>query len=372
MSFLKQKGTCVDNDETDEKDESQSEGDTSNTDGMGDVGSGTQPDKRGESQVEPIKKLNLGEMALQKINRGRGRPRSQTTSVDRVPKAQDIYALLLEIKDKQKFSQTDIGNLNSKLGDVQKNLDENLDKLNVQTKELDLKLTKLQCTQVIDEEKIKAIECRTNKLEGEIESQKRNQVLLSENHIERVSQLEYELAADIETVKNNIEELMAYKRQTQKQLENRFADFTKEIEVENVKMKENLKEMQDELENLKMQNSCSQSAANSYTSSSTTSGVSSHSNENVKEDDFYMYGDSTQSLILDGIGKLEGNRGHPRPIKLVLKDQTVRDQIYHFKLRLRHSSVFRGVMIHREERKDIRVRFAKLKQIKQQKRWATT
>ena len=53
----------------------------------------------------------------------------------------------------------------------------------------------------------------------------------------------------------------------------------------------------------------------------------------------------------------------PRPVKLILKDQTVRDQIYHFKLRLRHSTTFKMVMIHKEERKDVRVRMAKLKQI---------
>ena len=53
----------------------------------------------------------------------------------------------------------------------------------------------------------------------------------------------------------------------------------------------------------------------------------------------------------------------PRPVKLILKDQTVRDQIFHFKIRLRHSNVFKTVMIHREECKDVRVGLAKLKQI---------
>ena len=65
------------------------------------------------------------------------------------------------------------------------------------------------------------------------------------------------------------------------------------------------------------------------------------------------------------IGKPDGNRSRPRPVKLVLTDQTVRDQIYLFKARLRFSEIYRDVRINKEESKDSRVRIAKLRQASQ-------
>ena len=71
-----------------ETDESQSEGGTSDMADIRDDGSSLSTDKRGQSQGPSNKPMSFGEMALQKLQRGRGRPRSRTTSVDRAPKAQ--------------------------------------------------------------------------------------------------------------------------------------------------------------------------------------------------------------------------------------------------------------------------------------------
>ena len=109
-----------------------------------------------------------------------------------------------------------------------------------------------------------------------------------------------------------------------------------------------------------------------------------------------MYGDTSRSVILDGInedkneslrdivkeclndigiplaqadienvyriGKPKKNRSRPRPVKLVLGNQTVRDQIFLFKARLRFSEVYKEVRINKEEPKDIRIKIAKLRQ----------
>ena len=373
-------------------------GNTSDTASVGDGGGFTKPDNRGENQGETAKKAaNFGEMALQKLQRGRGRPRSRTTSVDRAPKAQDIYSLLLEIKDKQKTGQTDIGHLNIKIGDLQNNLDVNLDTLKTKTAELDSHISTLKGEQVRSGKRVDNVENRTNKVECEIQNQNVKLEQVNDRCIDRMAQVEYELAADIETVKNNIEEQMAYERQVQMQLENRFANFVKELESENTKMKEDLKELKIGIDNLKVLNSDSTAAASSFSDSSAPSAHSQHSENDQVDSDIYMFGDVSRSLILDGIresrqenlyeivhhcindmgvpltlndiesvsriGVRENLNRKPRPVKLVLKDQTIRDQIFHFKIRLRHSAVFRAVMIHREERKDVRVRLAKLKQI---------
>ena len=353
------------------------------------------------SQGDDIKASKFGEMARQKLQKGRGRPRSRTTSVDRAPKAQDIYSLLLEIKDKQEMGQTDLGHLNIKIGTMQKNLDQNLDQINFKTSEIEQNVKDLHCNQTLSEDKIVNLELRTSKLEIDLGNEKLNCNLLEEKIADRVSQAEYELAADIETIKNNIEEQMAYERQIQMQLENRSANFTKELESQNLKMKENLRELKSDLENIKMQNSEaeteSKTTASSYENSTTHSAHSHGSGYDTV--DIYMFGDVSCSLILDGIwesrqenleeighhyvngigvqltiddiesvyrlGTWSEGRRQPRPVKLILRDQTTRDQILHFKLRLRHPPLFKSVMIHKEERKDVRVRMAKLKQIAQ-------
>ena len=62
------------------------------------------------------------------------------------------------------------------------------------------------------------------------------------------------------------------------------------------------------------------------------------------------------------IGGFSKNRKWPRPVKITLTDQTKRDQIYIFKRRLSFSVAFGALKINKEERKDIRVRAAKLRQ----------
>ena len=113
-------------------------------------------------------------------------------------------------------------------------------------------------------------------------------------------------------------------------------------------------------------------------------------------DPLYMYGDTTKTLVIDGIpDRIEENLGEiilrcineigitllpddiesvyrisntnpdkkwPRPVKLTLKDQTKRDQIFIFKSRLRQTDIYQALKIHKEQRKDLRVRAAKLRQ----------
>ena len=62
------------------------------------------------------------------------------------------------------------------------------------------------------------------------------------------------------------------------------------------------------------------------------------------------------------IGKFDRNSKRPRPVKLVLRDQTKRDQILIFKRRFRNSNKFSDIMVNKEQRKDLRVKAAKLRQ----------
>ena len=295
----KPKGT-VNPEDTGEGDGASVTVNTSDTVNSGDDGSSTKPDMRGENQGGSTKMpVNRGDLIFEKLHRGR--PRSRTTSVDRTPKAQDIYSLLLEIKDKQDTGQSDIELLNTKIGSMQQNLDVNLGKLNDKTTEIDLQVQNLKGEFSRASKQVDNLENRANKIECEIQNQSVKLEEVNEKCADRVSQVEYELAADIETVKNNIEEQMAYEKQTQMQLENRLANFVKEMESENCKMKVNLRELQDNLDNLKMQNSETSTTASSTTDHSAQSTFSQFSENEPNDANIYMYGDVSRSLILDGI-----------------------------------------------------------------------
>ena len=62
------------------------------------------------------------------------------------------------------------------------------------------------------------------------------------------------------------------------------------------------------------------------------------------------------------LGKDDQNRTRLRPVKLTLKEQTKRNQVFIFKSRLRYSEDFVKVKINKEERRDARIRAAKLRQ----------
>ena len=109
-----------------------------------------------------------------------------------------------------------------------------------------------------------------------------------------------------------------------------------------------------------------------------------------------MFGDTTRTLILDGlpetpnenlgeiiilcmndigvpsnwddieeilkIGRVNKDRPWPRAVKITLKDHSIRDQIFFFKSRLRFPNKFKSVRVNKEERKDLRIKTAKLRQ----------
>ena len=121
--------------------------------------------------------------------------------------------------------------------------------------------------------------------------------------------------------------------------------------------------------------------------------LNDHVNEN---DQYYIYGDTTKTVIIDGlvedkqenlgeiitrcvneigipltlpdidnvfrIGRFNPNRDRPRPVKVTLRDRTKRDQIFIFKARLRFTEEFKDLRVNKEQRKDIRVKAAKMRQ----------
>ena len=61
------------------------------------------------------------------------------------------------------------------------------------------------------------------------------------------------------------------------------------------------------------------------------------------------------------LGRPDPTKKRPRPVKLVLKNEIIRDQIFHFKLRLRQTKMFSSFQISLDQERDIRVKMGILK-----------
>ena len=348
----------------------------------------------------------------------------------------NIYDLLLEIKGKQDTSdvkfETVIENkmkdLKSSIGvqvnGIKRNTENNaklVSEVNNAYSALSNKTNALECElshqkKCINEfdDKIVTLEDRSNVLEDDFLQLKytTNQTNLALTDM--VSNVEHELVSHLETIKLNVEKEIHHTKQNQIQAENRLSDFTKEIHCQTAEMKSKMQELKSDFENLKSLNERSVNVPPKPLASGHSTGSCSsfpyqpihhenslntshqENNPELDSDPLYMYGDTTRTLILDGInenpnenlgeisircmndigiplnwddienviriGKTNKNRKWPRPVKLTLKDPSVRDQILYFKSRFSLSPRFKSVRVHKEERKDYRIRTAKLRQ----------
>ena len=408
-------------------------------------------------------------------------PNSNTDSnVDTQFKSQDIYGVLIdiknelgEVKDKQETCHGNLCDVKQSLGVeiglVKEKMGKNanlLVQLQASNDALDVKFQALEniktvvdinqtvtaelkekqnvVSSKVDElnEKVDKIQELSDGIELEIFRQKKNQTRLSQSVNEHVSEIENELVSHVEVVKSNMKGEVTVVKQTQKQLEDKLANFTEEIVFQNSNLNVKIHDLRKDFEQLKTLNETASSASyplhgahyyrspySSPASSRTESRFSTNSTQSrpscscnphihlrppppsppqnscdpqshpQNNEPFYMYGDTTKSLIFDGlkefqgenikeriwecvldigvpldkddildvfrIGRLEKNRVRPRPVKLILVDTTIRDQIFLFKARLRFSDSFKAVRINKEERKDLRIKIAKLRQAAQ-------
>ena len=397
------------------------------------------------------KPIIANEKATKETQKKRGRPKKESKSEKHDPT--DIHKLLREISDTQSrqictLIDDKITDLKSSIGIEIHNVKENVQKnttavSNLQSyqKSVDSKVGNLekdvqkhsnilsnfehsQSTLVSRIETLDgnliSLNEKTCDLDHKLDSIKQNQESEQTNRAlsEQVLDVEHGLAAHIETIKGNMEEELSGAKQNQIYLENRLMDFTTEIHHQNIEMNAKIQSLKNDYDQLK---ALSETASDTFrTTSSFFSNSSSPSvstdtsrenyqtfqnsnpqgstppNNGSPDSSFYMYGDTTRTLIVDGIkenaqenlkqimlrcinemgvpitpedivnveriGRFSKNRKWPRPVKIILTDQTIRDQIYIFKRRLRFSVPFGALKINKEERKDVRVRAAKIKQ----------
>ena len=403
---------------------------------------------------ETEKPIVTDDKATKETQKKRGRPKKQSKNEEHAPPT-DIHKFFREISDNQSrqicnLIDNKITDLKSSIGIEIQNVKENVQKntsavSNLQSyqKSVDSKVGNLekdvekhstilsnfehsQSTLVSRIETLDgnliSLNEKTYDLDHKIDSIKQDHESEQTNRAlsQQVLDVEHGLAAHIETIKGNMEEELSGAKQNQICLENRLMDFTTEIHHQNIEMNAQIQNLKNEINQLK---ALSETASDTFRTTSASSFFSNSSSPRVSADtsrehnqtfqnsnpqgsnplnnsspdcSFYMYGDTTRTLIVDGIkenaqenltqimlrcineigvpvtpedivnaeriGRFSKNRKWPRPVKITLTDQTKRDQIYIFKRRLHFSVAFGALKINKEERKDIRVRAAKLRQ----------
>ena len=405
-----------------------------------------------------------------KPSRGRGRPRKSSTittptstskNTDQLP--QDFRSLLLDIKcevstvnEKQETCKNDLCTLmDTKMNDFKNSVGDELTTLKTDVKNSAALLTVLQESQSALSTKIEVfeglkndvtknsntltklelsnstlnddidvcknkmvfLEDKTCDLEIDLVKQKRGVDQVSQTLSQQINDVEYGLAAHIETVKGNVEKELGGAKQSQILLENKLANFTAEIQYQNNELNNKIRDLRGDFEQLKtLSDTPTEPSDYSSFTPSTRTGFSVNSSQSDsthpdnseaqyfsnlddstdENDPFYMYGDTNKSLIVNGlretrhenlgevllhcindieiqigpndiekvhrIGKFDRKSKRPRPVKIVLRDQTKRDQILIFKRRFRNSDKFSDIRVNKEQRKDLRVKAAKLRQ----------
>ena len=345
----------------------------------------------------------------------RGRPRHQRgLSVDPPSEKQDsdddMMQMLQSINSSMansqiqqaRFENNIMASLDTKLSEIKNVYDSNVNTLRADLKShgKELKILHVKFNDL--DVKTVDLEVRIDEMDDEISACRS----LTEGSIvtvnEHIGNVETSLAKDIEQICESAEVKINEQHEYQRKLEDRMQDMNKNIETENQKLSQELNELKskfvelqtlvddsDSNVNTEARGACSRcsncSSSNSVfsegpnISSQTGSirlnahrsliidGVLENPFENLAALSFRFITDMGISVDPDDIkvafrlGHPDPTKKRPRPVKLVLKNEIIRDQIFHFKRRLRHSKIFSSFQLSLDQDRDMRVKMGILK-----------
>ena len=362
-------------------------------------------------------------------------PPSSSAEENQRPQSQqkDIYELLLEIKGKQETSDIKFESvIDNKMQDLKSSLGVEISSIKRSTEVNANLVSDINASLSTAGEKISALSSKSNIIEDKLSWQKQSIHQIDDTVVtlqdqsdvlegellklkcttdqanlslsDMVTNVEHDLVSHLETIKLNVEKEMSSSKQNQIHIENKLSDFTKDFDSQTSDLNYKFQELKSDFDYLKTINrsiSCSSDPPSLSSLPSRAPGSCSTSShpappQGIEPNSVYMFGDTTRTLILDGINETPGenlgeisircmndigiplnwddiesvcrigrpvkNRKWPRPVKLTLRDPSIRDQIFFFKSRFSLSTLFKSVRVHKEERKDLRVRAAKLRQ----------
>ena len=355
----------------------------------------------------------------------RGRPRRRGLSVDpgTKPSQDDLMNVLLGIRqDNAVLKQDLVQTLDVKMSEFKQELSRDLVGINEKVNQQSTSIEGIRVAINADRGELKDLDLKVQGMEDELDTIRTTSQKTVNSIVEQVTNVETSLAQDIETVKVHIEEKFEEHKQHQMLTEDRLNDITVNLEKENAVFRVELEDLRATIEKLQnpsasnmsslsLSGAVADSRPNSQNSDSdrtsnwsgsggslslyyTDSNLSQQEHAEVNEAPESM-GRLNRSIILSNVREREGEnlklfvldcvteigvslkpedietvyrigdesekRAWPRPVKCVLYDVIQRDQILHFKSRLRYSHAFKEVKVNREEHKELRVKSAMLR-----------
>ena len=323
-----------------------------------------------------------------------GRPRKRALSMEPAENIgkQDLYTLLLDIK----HSNTTLGDdlvktIDSKMNEVKQELCSDIKNMKSSIDDQKISIVKIEKVQQTQQTQVNDLEQKMSEFEDELSvyAKKIDKTVVYVN--EQVNTVECALAEDIQNVKQGTEAKFFDLESKQKEGENRLMEMTQREEIENGRMQIELEELRSALSKLQTETETLEKKQNFSASNSSASGASGISQQNFdlpSSDNSGIFqdvggNDRDRTLIVNGIresfmgnlklvvtdfaneigcklniddieslyriGPFNCKIKAPRPVKVVLKDPVKRDQIFYFKTRLRLSTVFKGIKVHKEE-----------------------
>ena len=328
-----------------------------------------------------------------------------------------MMTVLLGIRQDNAILKTDIlSTLDSKMSHYKEELTKDLVNLSEAVSQHSGQIDSIQKTQKASKLEVQELDSKVQSVEDEIEEVRKLSLKDSNTMIEQITNVENSLAQDLESVKVNIEAKFEETKKHQILAENRIIDMSEAMQKDNDQIKIELDQMREVFERMTRPKSENQSKVE-YSDASVDycSGISNWSGSEVGSASLHNPVPLTseyvaqhvnyppdiptnidRSIIISGvrenprenlkliildcihdigitcrvsdiekayrIGDWDPNNKRPRPVKCVFFDQVKRDQVLYFKSRLRHSMLFNGFKINKEEHKDLRVKGAILRQ----------
>ena len=378
-------------------------------------------DQQGEASIDTPKTTGIPESG-QRVTRSavrRGRPRrSRGLSVDspaeRLATEDNMMEMLQTINStmanselqRARFENNIMVSLDTKLSEIKNLCDSKVDALQTDLKSHDDQIKSLHVKFNDLDVKTIDLEVRVNEIDDDISACR----MLAEGSVttvnEYIGQVETSLAKDIEQIRESAEVKINEQHENQRKLEDRMQDMTKNIEAENRKLNTELETLKTQFVDLQALVNDTDSVTNSKTgencSKCSYDSCGGSSSGSVFSEDNYLPPpvgpnrlNANRSLIIDGVlerpfenlaalslhfvtdmgislapddievafrlGQRDPNKSRPRPVKLVLKNEIIRDQIFHFKKRLRQSRIFSSLQLSLDQERDVRVKMGILK-----------
>ena len=330
-----------------------------------------------------------------------------TTSPDIIPAGvdppNDILSAILNMKNEITNSKNEIfGKIDDKIDNLKIDFRKTVSEMKENIDDINIDISGLTENQIKLQQKVESVSLSVNANTDYISSMKTQNDTAMENVHEHVTQIETDLATDIETLKLNIEEKLVERNDTLDTLKDQLTTLKSEYTAERDKNREEFRKLFDDYSAIRSQiegafenQVHTENRENQETlikqpidnngevyyrdpvkakenverlKNIVIDGLYESPTENLKHIVVHMCHDMNTPISPDEvieakrIGPPDQARRWPRPVRVTFSTETTRMRIYEDRENLLNTRLFNNVRLNADEPKAVRIRRAKLRQ----------